>query len=89
MFKKFFKWIATTASNIYNSRGFEFAAFAYESLVTTVDWVKSTITFVDTVKNVGYTLQILGKYAWLCIKEKINKHIDKVNSKRKVCKVVK
>lgn len=62
LFKKFFTKISDIGKKIYNSRGFEIAAFAYESVTKTVDWARLTAEFVDQMKLVCQSLMIVGKY---------------------------
>ena len=51
-FKKFFTMIGSFGRKIYNSKGFEIAAFVYDSVNVTVDWSKKTAEFVNQIKLV-------------------------------------
>ena len=44
-FKKFFTMVGSFGKKIYNSKGFEIAAFVYDSVNVTVDWSKKTAEF--------------------------------------------
>lgn len=61
-FKKFFTNISAFGKRIYNSRGFELAAFGLETINKTVDWVKLTSEFIDQMKLVIASLAIVGKF---------------------------
>ena len=66
-FKKFFTMVGTFGKKIYNSKGFEIAAFVYDSVNVTVDWSKKTAEFVDQMKLVIASIAIVGKYLYKAI----------------------
>ena len=66
-FKKFFTMIGSFGRKIYNSKGFEIAAFVYDSVNVTVDWSKKTAEFVDQMKLVIASIAIVGKYLYKAI----------------------
>lgn len=61
-FKKFFSNISAFGKRIYNSRGFEIAAFVLETVNKTVDWAKLTSEFIDQMKLVAASFAIVGKF---------------------------
>lgn len=72
-FKKFFSAIGSFGKKIYNSKGFEIAAFVYDSVNTTVDWAKKTGEFVDQMKLVIASIAIVGKHIFKAITGIFNK----------------
>lgn len=79
-FKKFFTSIQRVCHNIYNSDKFVIAAFAYDSVNTTVDWFKSTSDFIEQMKLVIASLAVVGKH----IMEKIRNILGKIQKSRSV-----
>ena len=66
-FKNFFSKIGSFGKKIYNSKGFEIAAFVYDSVNVTVDWSKKTAEFIDQMKMVIASIAIVGKHIFKAI----------------------
>ena len=66
-FKNFFSTIGSFGKKIYNSKGFEIAAFVYDSVNVTVDWSKKTAEFIDQMKMVIASIAIVGKHIFKAI----------------------
>lgn len=85
MFKKFFNITRSFISGIfnpirkfckkiYNSRGFEIAAFVLESINACVDFHEAWVAFKDQMKLVIASLAIVGKFIKNSIRDFGSKH---------------